>query len=80
MLRAGLGILAANGQPGVTPFQALSSGLLGGMDSVQQGASNLQNSRYKQAIMQSTMADMQRKQQMQALATKFAKPDGTFDM
>lgn len=50
------------------------------MDSVQQGASNLQTSRYRQAQMQSAMADMQRKQQMQALATKFAKPDGTFDM
>lgn len=35
LLRAGLGILAANGQRGVTPFQAISSGLLGGADSIQ---------------------------------------------
>lgn len=35
LLRAGLGILGANGRPGVTPFQAISSGLLGGLDSVQ---------------------------------------------
>jgi len=75
-----LGILAANGQPGTTPFQALSGGILGGLDSVQQGATNLQNSRYRQAVMQSTMADMQRKQQMQAIAKKYVKPDGTFDM
>lgn len=35
LLQAGLGILAANGQPGVTPFQAISGGLLGGLNSVQ---------------------------------------------
>lgn len=38
LLQAGLGILAANGQRGTTPFQAIAGGLLGGLGSVQQGA------------------------------------------
>ena len=50
LLRAGLGILAANGRPGTTPFQAISGGLLGGLDSIQQGANDLQRRRYTNAI------------------------------
>jgi len=71
--------LAANGQPGVTPFQAISGGLLGGIDSISQGANDLQRRRYTGAVEQATMADMQRRQQIQALGAKFIRPDGTFD-
>lgn len=35
LLQAGLQTLAANGQRGTTPFQALSGGLLGGIQSAQ---------------------------------------------
>jgi hypothetical protein len=48
-----------NGRPGTTPFQALAGGLLGGLGGVQQGAADLQNQRYKNAIEQSTLANMQ---------------------
>jgi len=57
-----LGILAANGRRGTTPFQALAGGLLGGIGSIQQGTQDIQNSRYKSAIEQSTLANMQRAQ------------------
>jgi hypothetical protein len=59
LLQAGLGILAANGRPGTTPFQAIAGGLLGGLGSVQQGTADMQNQRYKNAIEQSTLANMQ---------------------
>jgi len=35
LLNAGLSILSANSQPGVSPFQAISGGLLGGIQSAQ---------------------------------------------
>jgi hypothetical protein len=35
LLQAGLGILQANGQPGVSPMQAISGGLLGGLQAAQ---------------------------------------------
>jgi len=35
LLQAGLSALSANSQPGVTPIQALSGGLLGGIQSAQ---------------------------------------------
>lgn len=54
-----MGILAANGRRGTTPFQVLAGGLLGGLGSVQQGAQDIQNNRYKSAIEQSTLANMQ---------------------
>lgn len=57
-----MGILAANGRRGTTPFQALAGGLLGGIGSIQQGTQDIQNSRYKSAIEQSTLANMQRAQ------------------
>lgn len=47
----------------MTPFQAIAGGLLGGIGSVQQGTADIQNQRYKSAIEQSTLANMQRQQQ-----------------
>lgn len=72
--------LAANSQPGVTPIQALSGGLLGGIQSAQQGGRQLVQDRFQQAQMQDQQDQMQRRRQLQDLALKFAKPDGTFDM
>jgi hypothetical protein len=47
LLNAGLSILAANSQPGVTPIQAISGGLLGGINSAQQGAHQLQDDKFQ---------------------------------
>lgn len=52
LLQAGLSALSANGQQGTTPFQALSGGLLGGIQSAQQGGQQLVQDRYKQSQMQ----------------------------
>lgn len=38
LLQAGLSILANNSAPGVTPIQAISGGILGGLNGIQQGA------------------------------------------
>lgn len=45
LLQAGLSGLAANRSPGTTPFQALSGGLLSGIQSAQQGGQKLVNQR-----------------------------------
>lgn len=41
LLSAGLSVLANNRSPGTTPMQALSGGLLGGIQSAQQGGQQL---------------------------------------
>lgn len=87
LLQAGLSILSANSQPGVSPGQAIAGGLLGGIQSAQQGGQDLQQQKFKQqqmqfqqSQMQDQQAQQQRRQKIQDLALKFAKPDGTFDM
>lgn len=52
LLSAGLSVLANNRSPGTTPMQALSGGLLGGIQSAQQGGQQLVQDRYKQSQMQ----------------------------
>lgn len=78
--------MAANSQPGVTPIQAISGGLLGGIQSAQQGARQLQDDRFQQqrmdfqqAQMQDQEAQMQRRRNIQDLALKHVKvnPDGS---
>jgi hypothetical protein len=70
----------------VTPIQAITGGLLGGLQSVQQGTRQLQDDKFQQQrqdFMQSQMADqqdqMQRRRQIQDLALHFVtqSPDGT---
>lgn len=87
LLQAGLQILGNNSTPGVTPGQALSSGLLGGLNSVQQGSqslikqrSELANQQFQQAQQADQVDQMQRRRAIQDLAKGFVKPDGTFDM
>jgi len=87
LLQAGLQILGNNSTPGVTPGQALSSGLLGGLNSVQQGSQSLikqrgelANQQFQQAQQADQMDQMQRRRAIQDLALQFKKPDGTFDM
>lgn len=87
LLQAGLGVLSANAQPGVAPIQAIAGGLLGGINSAQQGARQLQDDKFqqqRQQFAQTQMADQQdqmaRRRSIQDLARGFVKPDGTFDM
>jgi hypothetical protein len=87
LLQAGLQTLSANSTPGVTPGQALAGGLLGGINSVQQGSQSLIKQRGQaadQQFQQTMQADqeqqMQRRQKIQDLALQFKKPDGSFDM
>lgn len=80
LLQAGLSILANNGRPGVTPNQAIAGGLLGGLNSVQQGQNDLVQQRFQQSQQQAQLNDQQRRQKIQDLALNYAKPDGTFDM
>lgn len=86
LLQAGLGILSANAQPGVAPIQAITGGLLGGINSAQQGARQLQDDKFqqqRQQFAQAQMADqqdqMQRRRELQDGALPFVvrKPDGT---
>jgi len=87
LLQAGLSTFAANNQPGVSPIQAIAGGLLGGIQSSQQSARQLQDDQFQQTrqqFAQAQMADqqdqMQRRRSIQDLARNFVKPDGTFDM
>lgn len=52
LLQAGLSALAANNSRQVSPGEALAGGLLGGLQSVQQGGQQLIQDRFKQAQMQ----------------------------
>lgn len=59
LLNAGLSILSANSQPGVSPIQAISGGLLGGINSAQQGARQLSDDKFQQQRQQFQQSQMQ---------------------
>jgi hypothetical protein len=61
-------------------MQALAGGLLGGVQAAQQGGRDLVKQRFEQTKMEDQQQQIQRRRQIQDLALKFAKPDGTFDM
>lgn len=86
LLQAGLAIMAANGRPGVTPGQAIASGLLSGLGAVGEGQKSLHENDLdatrlglaKQQLQQGQQG-IDRQAQMDAIAKKSMLPDGTFN-
>lgn len=58
---------------------ALGQGIQGGLLALNQGADDTVNNRYKQQMMQRTMAGMDRNTQAEELARRAVRQDGTID-
>jgi hypothetical protein len=74
LLQLGIGLLQNNNMS-----QGLGQGLQGGLLSMNQGANDMRNDRYQQAIMGRTMAGMDRNNRVEALQQQIFRPDGTMD-
>lgn len=78
LLQAGLAILANNNNAD-NPAGAISSGLLQGVNAISQGQQDFGRQRYNDAIMQRTVAGMDRNNRVEELRGGILTPEGKID-